>query len=176
MLAPAAVAALANASLTAPMPPAGRDTPPVVPLATPESRCRSVTRECMTVPRQHGVVGTRRKVGAEHCIEGQRGLQRRRFERLFDHVEDIDTGDAHELAHVVATEAADVPAQEGGADEIGTATAEQSRRNAVVLLAEHARELEHGRVMRGQCGAIGIADATAFERAAIQHQVLVRAL
>ena len=93
--------------------------------------------------REHGVVGTRRQVGAEHGIEGQRGLQRRRFEGLFDDVEDVDARDAQELAHVVTAESADVAAQQRRADGIGTSAAQQSRRNAVVLLAEHARELEH---------------------------------
>ena len=116
-----------------------------MPLACPLNRCSSV---------KHRVVRARTEIRAEHGIQRERALQQRSVEGLFEHVEDIDAGDAQELAHRIAAEQADIQAQHRGGHRVRTAAAGDARRTAVVLLAEHAREFQHLRVIVGERRAV----------------------
>ena len=68
--------------------------------------------------RQHGVVGARAEVRAQHRVQRERAFQERRLEDFLEDVEDVDAGDAQELAHVLAAEQADVEPEHRRADEV----------------------------------------------------------
>ena len=77
--------------------------PPVVPLARPESRCSSASTELLE-RGERLVPSTASKASAAFSAGDLEGL--------LDDVEDVDAGDAQELAHVVAAETADVEAEQ----------------------------------------------------------------
>ena len=101
MMAPAATAALASASHSAPMPPLGCDNPGV----TGRRLRRQAIQQC-----QHRARRARTEVRAEHGIEAQRAFERRGIEVLFQQIVDIHAADAQQLAHVAPAELAYLPA------------------------------------------------------------------
>ena len=93
--APAAAAARANASHTAPMPPSGCDS---------AARTGAGLRGQPVEQREHRPRGARTEIRAEHRIEAQRPFQQRRLEVLVQQVIDVHGADAQQLAHVASSE------------------------------------------------------------------------
>ena len=121
--------------------------------------------------REHGIVRARAEIRAEHGVEGERALERRRLEDLLEHVVDVDARDAQELAHVVAAEEPDAEAELRRAHQVGAIAAAEPRRLAVVLLGEDPREFQHPRVVVGEALAVRVRDRARLELAVLDHEV-----
>ena len=61
--------------------------------------------------RQHRARRARTEIRAEHGVEPESALEQRRLEVLLEQVVHVHPADAQELAHVVAAESADLPAE-----------------------------------------------------------------
>ncbi len=140
MVAPAAAAALPSASQSAPMPPLGWDMA--------RSAGRGFRRQTVQ-QRQHRARRAWTEVGAEHRIEPQRALERRRLEVLLEQVMDVHAADAQQLAHVAPSQAAYLPAHAQQREPIGPSVRSQPRRRSREYRREGGGEAAHaGRICR----------------------------
>ncbi len=146
------------------MPPSGNETPLVSRrLPAPLKRCSSVSTELFERgPRfAPSTASSASAPFSNGVVEG-----------LLEHVEDIDAGDAQELAHRIAAEQPDIEAEFRGAHGIGPRAARDARRAAVVLLAEHARELEHLCVIVGERRVSALGSGPDSSLSAVENEVL----
>ena len=130
-VAPAALAALASALHSAPMPPLGCDSPASPAADSAASRYNSVN----TVPGERGP-----KFAPRMASNAEGALERRGIEVLFEQIEDIHAADAQQFAHVAPPQLAHLPADPQQREPVGPVGRTEARR--------HARQ--HGRERRGE--------------------------
>jgi hypothetical protein len=121
---------------------------------------------------EHGVVGARAGVRAEHAVERERALEQVAVELLFEDVIHVDGRDAQQLAHVVAVEAPDVERGAAKLHGIGDAVHLEPRCAARVELLEQRGEAhETGMESLVRIG-VGAAHASAARTVGVDRQVL----
>ena len=96
------------------------------------------------------------QVGAEHGVEGDRAAQQVAFEGVFQKVGHIHAADAQELAHVIAAQAADRPAEFRELAQIAPVAAAEARRHGRQHGLEMLGEPEHQLAPRRQGRAVGV--------------------
>ena len=79
--------------------------------------------------RQHRAGRAWAEVGAEHGIEAERALQRRRFEVLLEQVMDIHAADAQQFTHVATSQLAYLPTHPEQRQAVGPSARSQTRRH-----------------------------------------------